>query len=188
MSNSVSRIPRRNLRIAGVPPTVCLLASPVRNPIVGPLDDPAECIAHETGDGTKLPKKTVDVTTTSLKDAAEELAEDCPAVKEWEITTCSEQYSYRYGGTMPVEKTVHVFLVAATERGPERNGYRWVPLADSSSEFTYGGYVIQELKRALDQCGLDDLGVDVASVSDDVEMSVEARAEKVDQDTTLVDF
>lgn len=118
----------------------------------------------------------------------EELAEDCPAVNEWEFTTCSEQYSYRYGGTMPVEKTVHVFLVAATDRGRERNGYRWVTLSNYKSEFSYGEYVIRELKRALDRCGLDDLGVDIAAVSDDVEMSVEARAEKVDQDTTLTDF
>jgi len=156
--------------------------------IVGPLDDPAECIAHDTGNGTKLPKKTVDVTTTSLKDAAKELAEDCPAVNEWALTTCSEKYSYRYSGATPVEKTVHVFLVVATDRGRQRNGYRWVPLSNHASEFSYGEHIIEELKRALDRCGLDDLGVDVASISDDVELSVEARAAKVDQDTTLTDF
>lgn len=130
-------------------------------------------------------KKTVDVTTTSLKEAAEELLQDCPAVNEWGFTTCSEQYSYRYGGAMPVEKTVHVFLVVATDRGRERNGYRWVPLSNHTSEFSYGEYVIRELKRALDRCGLDDLGVDVASVSDDVEMR-KYIAETVKTPTTPV--
>jgi len=156
--------------------------------VVGPPEEPTECIAHNTENGVKLPKTTVDVTNTSLKEAAEKLMEACPAVKEWEFTTCSEQYSYRYGGSTPVEKTVHVFLVAATERGREVNGFQWVPLADASSEFTYGGSVIQNLKRTLDQCGLDDLGVDVAAVSDEVELSPKALAEKVDQDTTLSDF
>ena len=156
--------------------------------VVAPPDDPVECIAHDTGNGTKLPKKTVDVTTTSLKDGAEELLEDCPAVTEWEFTTCSEQYSYRYGGTMPVEKTVHVFLVAATDCGRNRNGYRWVPLSNHKSEFSYCEYVIQELKGTLDRYGLNYFGVNMASVSYDVEMSAEQRAKKVDQDTTLTDF
>jgi hypothetical protein len=156
--------------------------------VVGPPDDPVECIAHDTGNGTKLPKKTVDVTTTSLKEAAEELLQDCPAVNEWAFTTCSEQYSYRYGGAAPVEKTVHVFLVAATDRGRERSGYRWVPLANHKSEFSYGEYVIQELKRALANHTLDDLGADVTDVSYEVEMSAKQRAKKVDQDTTLTDF
>jgi len=78
--------------------------------IVGPPDAPVECTVHETGNGMKLPKKTVDVTRTSLRDAAEELVERCPAVKDWEFTTHTEQYSYRHGGAAPVEKTVHVFL------------------------------------------------------------------------------
>jgi len=156
--------------------------------VVGPPDDPVECIAHDTGNDTKLPKKTVDVTTTSLKEAAEELLQDCPAVNEWAFTTCSEQYSYRYGGAAPVEKTVHVFLVAATDRGRERSGYRWVPLANHKSEFSYGEYVIQELKRTLDNHSLDDLGADVTDVSYEVEMSAKQRAKKVDQDTTLTDF
>lgn len=69
--------------------------------IVGPPDAPVECIAHETGNGVKLPKKTVDVTRTSLKDAAEELVEKCPAVNDWEFTSYTEQYSYRYGGAAP---------------------------------------------------------------------------------------
>jgi|AntDeeMinimDraft_4_1070355.scaffolds.fasta_scaffold01603_4 hypothetical protein len=156
--------------------------------VVGPPSNPAECIAHDTRGDVKLPKTTVDVTTTSLKDAAQDLAKRCPAVNEYEFTTCSEKYSYTFGGAAPTEKTVHVFLVVATDRGREQDGYRWVPLENPESEFTYGGYVIQELKRDLHRCGLDDLGVDVSSVSESMEMSVEARAEKVDQDTTLFDF
>lgn len=156
--------------------------------IVGPPDSPVECVAHDTGNGVKLPKTTVDITQTSLKSAAENLVKKCPAVKNWEFTSYSEEYSYTYGGATPVEKTVHAFLVVSTDRGRERSGYRWVSLDDVSSEFSYAEGVIYEMKRTMNTVGLDDLGVDVDELRGQSQMSPEARAKKVDQDTTLLDF
>ena len=37
------------------------------------------------------------------------------------------------------------FLVVATERGRERNGYHWVNLSDVFAEFSYGEDVICEM-------------------------------------------
>lgn len=97
-------------------------------------------------------------------------------------------YSYIYGGTAPIEKTVHAFLVVATGRGRERNGSEWVPLSNALSVFSYAEVVIYEMERTMNTVGLSDLGIGTDTLRDDTPLSPEARAEKVDQDTTVLDF
>jgi len=63
-----------------------------------------------------------------------------------------------------------------------------VSLSDVSSEFSYGEGVIFEMKQSMNAVGLDDLGVDTGELRGKSQMSPEARAKKVNQETTLSEF
>ena len=83
---------------------------------------------------------------------------------------------------------MHAFLVVASERGQESHRYRWVPLSDASSVFSHAEGVIHEMERTMDAVGLSELGIDENTLRDDTSLTPEVRAEKIDQDTTLLDF